>query len=423
MKGLLSFRPVAAALFVFFCIWAISPVAQATRNDVLYQQCVDQKSILLGDLEKFVNIDSGSGYEQGLKQYQGLLIDRLKELGAEVEYVEVEKPQTGYNIKATFHGTGTGSILLLAHADTVWAQGTAAQRPFRMDDKRAYGPGVSDEKGGLTLALHALTLLNNRGFKDYEKITFVINPDEEKSSLKSRDFIMQTAKEHKYAISVEPGIPGDAVMNWRKGIGRLTMEVTGRNAHAGIEPEKGRNATVEIAHQILQLSNLGDPKKMTTVNWTLLDKTKTPVNVIPDYAWAQADLRLMYNDEYERILQDAQKLAKKKLISDTQVKFDLFRGRPPFTKNDKTDLLVNTMREIYAKELGMTLKVEGSGGGSDANYAAIVGAIAVDGLGIVGGNDHSPDEYIELDSVVPRLYLLTRTLMEIGSGKIDLAQK
>lgn len=418
MKRLIFFRSFAMALLVLFCVWAVAPVAQAARNDDLYQRCVDQKTMLLSDLETFVNIDSGSGYEEGLKTYQGLLIDRLKELGAEVEYVEVEKPQAGYNIKATFRGTGKGTILILAHADTVWAKGTAAQRPFRMDDKRAYGPGVSDEKGGLTLALHALTLLNNIGYKDYEKITFVINPDEEKSSLKSRDFIMQAAKEHRYAISVEPGIPGDAVMNWRKGIGRLTMEVTGRNAHAGIEPEKGRNATVELAHQIIQLSNLGDAKKMTTVNWTLLEKTKTPVNVIPDYAWAQADLRLMYNDEYDRILQDAQKISKNGLVPDTQVKFDLFRGRPPFTKNDKTDLLVAAMQEIYSKELGQTLKVEGSGGGSDANYAAIAGAIAVDGLGIVGGNDHSPGEYIELESVVPRLYLLTRTLMDIGAGNI-----
>lgn len=418
MKRLVFSRSFAMVLLVLFCVWAVAPIAQAARNDDLYQRCVDQKTMLLADLGTFVNIDSGSGYAEGLKTYQGLLIDRLKELGAEVEYVEVEKPQAGYNIKATFRGTGKGTILILAHADTVWAQGTAAQRPFRMDDKRAYGPGVSDEKGGLTLALHALTLLNNTGYKDYDKITFVINPDEEKSSLKSRDFIMQAAKEHRYAISVEPGIPGDAVMNWRKGIGRLTMEVTGRNAHAGIEPEKGRNATVELAHQIVQLSNLGDANKMTTVNWTLLEKTKTPVNVIPDYAWAQADLRLMYNDEYDRILQDAQKIAKKGLVPDTQVKFELFRGRPPFTKNDKTDHLVAAMQEIYSKELGQTLKVEGSGGGSDANYAAIAGAIAVDGLGIVGGNDHSPDEYIELDSVVPRLYLLTRTLMDIGSGKI-----
>jgi glutamate carboxypeptidase len=207
-------------------------------------------------------------------------------------------------------------------------------------------------------------------------------------------------------------------MNWRKGIGRLTMEVSGRNAHAGIEPEKGRNATVELAHQIVQLSKLSDPVKMTTVNWTLLDKTKTPVNVIPDYAWAQADIRVMYVEEYDRILKDAERIAKNKLVPDTQVKFDLFRGRPPFSKNDKTDALVASMQNIYSGELGMKLNVEGSGGGSDANYAAIAGAIAVDGLGIVGGGDHTPDEFVELDSIVPRLYLLTRVLMDIGSGKI-----
>jgi glutamate carboxypeptidase len=126
----------------------------------------------------------------------------------------------------------------------------------------------------------------------------------------------------------------------------------------------------------------------------------------------------MYPEEYDRIMSDAQKIAASTLIPDTKIKFDLFRGRPPFSKNDKTDALVASMQKIYADELGMTLKVEGSGGGSDANYAAIVGAIAVDGLGIVGGNDHNPDEYIELNSVVPRLYLLTRTLMDIGSGKM-----
>lgn len=150
--------------------------------------------------------------------------------------------------------------------------------------------------------------------------------------------IKEVAKDYKYTLSVEPGIPGDKVMNWRKGIGRLTMEVTGRNAHAGIEPEKGRNATVELSHQIVQLSNLGNAQKMTTVNWTLLDKTKTPVNVIPDYAWAQADVRVLYPDEYDRIMKDAENTAKKQLVPDTQVKFSMFQGRPRlFTKNDKTD--------------------------------------------------------------------------------------
>lgn len=402
------------SLIVMFAVSSV--VMAAAKDEVLYQKCEEHKSLLLTDLENYVNIDSGSTYEPGLKKFQGLLIERLKELGAEVTYNEVNKPQAGYNIQAVFRGTGKGSALILAHADTVYAPGTAEKRPFSTDGVKAYGPGVSDEKGGLTLALHALAILRETGFQDYEKITFLINPDEERSSLESRDVIKQVAQEHKYALCVEPGIPGDYVMNWRKGIGRLTMQVTGRNAHAGIEPEKGRNATVELAHQIVQLSKLGDPAKMTTVNWTLLDKTKTPVNVIPDTAWAQADVRVLYPEEFDRVLNDAQKIAKKQLVPDTKVEFDLFRGRPPFAKNDKTEKLVTHLQDIYSKELGMNLGVQGSGGGSDANYAAIVGAIAVDGLGIVGGNDHTPDEFIDVTSITPRLYLLTRILMDIGSG-------
>lgn len=409
-------QALITAVVAFMFLAAFAPGVMAAPDAGLMQKCEEHKAALLTDLENFVNIDSGSTYEPGLQKFQGLLIERLKELGAEVEYTPVKKPQAGYNIKATFRGTGKGSVLLLAHADTVYAAGTAAQRPFSSDGAKAYGPGVSDEKGGLTLALHALAILKETGFQDYERITFLINPDEERSSLESRDLIMATAKEHKYAISVEPGIPGDYVMNWRKGIGRLTMKVTGRNAHAGIEPEKGRNATVELAHQIVQLSNLGNPAKMTTVNWTLLDKTKTPVNVIPDSAWAQADIRVMYPDEFERVLADAKKIAAKQLIPDTKVEFDLFKGRPPFSKNDRTEKLVARLQGIYKDELGMKLGIQGSGGGSDANYAAIVGAVAVDGLGIVGGNDHTPDEFIELGSITPRLYLLTRILMDIGSG-------
>lgn len=401
-----------------FAIVLVMPTALAAPDAALQQKVTEQKEALLNDLATFVNIDSGSTYEPGLKKFQGLLVERLKEMGAEVETYPVNKPQAGDNIVATFRGTGKGTILILSHADTVFMAGTAEKRPFSTDDKRAYGPGVSDEKGGIVSGLYALKILKELNFQNFERITFAINPDEERSSLESRDLIMQLAKEHKYTLCLEPGIPGDKVMNWRKGIGRLTMEVYGRNAHAGIEPEKGRNATVELAHQILQLSSLSDAKKMTTVNWTLLDKTKTPVNVIPDYAWAQADIRVLYPDEYERIMKDVDQVSKKQLVAETKVKFNLFKGRPPFAKNDKTDVLVAHLQKIYADELGLKLGIEGSGGGSDANYAAIVGSIAVDGLGLVGGGDHTPDEYIELSSIEPRLYLLTRIIMDIGSGKL-----
>ena len=392
----------------------ISSNAYAAKHEELYNLATQQKTQYLTELEKYVNIDSGSTYEKGLKEYQEILINRLKDLGAQVAYKEVKKPQAGYNIQATFTGQGKGSVLMLIHADTVFAAGTAAQRPFKVEGNYAYGPGVSDAKGGMVLALNSVELLNKINFKDYGKLTILINPDEERSSLESRDFIKEVAKTHQYTLCFEPGIHGDKVMNWRKGIGRLTMEVKGRNAHAGIAPQDGRNATVELAHQILQLRNLGDSKKMTTVNWTLLDKTKTPVNVIPDYAWAQADVRLMYNDEYERIMKDAQKIVAKNLIPETSVNLSMFQGRPPFTKNDKTDKMIAIMQNIYKEELGRELGVEGSGGGSDANYAAIVGSTAMDGLGPVGYRDHAPDEHIDLETVVPRMYLTARIIMELG---------
>jgi glutamate carboxypeptidase len=412
---------IVLACTIAFSLLFLVPFATAADMDAaLLQKCKDSRAALLKDLETYVNIDTGSGYEPGLKKFQGLLIQRLKDLGADVKTFEVGKPQAGYNIVATFRGTGKGTILILGHADTVWGPGPgeAAKRPFTIRGDRAYGPGVSDEKGGLVVALYALQILKDVNFKDFAKITFMINPDEEQSSLMSRDMIMKQAKEHTYTLTTEPGVPGDKVMNWRKGIGRLTMEVFGRNAHAGIEPEKGSNATMELAYQIMQLSKLGDSEKMTTVNWTLLEKTKTPVNVIPDYAWARADIRVLYPEEFDRVLKDAQALSAKQLIPDTKIKIELFKGRPPFAKNDKTDKLIKHLQNIYSSELGMKLDVEGSGGGSDANYAAIAGSIAVDGMGIVGGGDHSLDEYIELNSIVPRLYLMTRTIMDLGAGRM-----
>jgi glutamate carboxypeptidase len=172
-----------------------------------------------------------------------------------------------------------------------------------------------------------------------------------------------------------------------------------------------------MAHQIVQLSALGNDEKMTTINWTVLEKTNTALNVIPDLAKAQADVRVLYPEEYDRVFKEAEKLSAKHLVPDTTVKLDLVKGRPPFANNERTDKLTGYLQQIYSSELGLPLAIEGSGGGSDANYAAMAGSIAVDGLGIVGGNDHSPDEFIELNSIVPRLYLLTKIIMDIGAGR------
>jgi glutamate carboxypeptidase len=402
---------LALTLFLFTSLAAADP------NAVLLQKSKDSKEALLKDLETYVNIDTGTGCEEGLKKFQSILIERLKAMGADVKAIEIEKPMAGYNIVATFTGTGKGSILLLAHADTVWNAGEAAKRPFRIEGDKAFGPGVSDEKGGVVLALYALQLINDMGYQDFAKITFLINPDEEKGSFKSRDLIMHLAKEHTYTLCMESGLLGDKVTTWRKGIGYLKMEVIGRNSHAGTAPERGRNATLELAHQIIQLSKLGNRAKRTSVNWTVLEKTNTPSNVIPDHAAAQADVRVLFPEEFDRVMNEAKKLSAKHLVSDTTVTLELITGRPPFAENARTDKLASSLQKIYGLELGLPLAVEGSGGGSDANYAAMAGSIAIDGLGIVGGNDHSPDEFIELKSIVPRLYLLTKIIMDIGASR------
>lgn len=397
---------------VFLAITSITVFA-APQQDV-YDRSVAEKTAVIADLETMVNIDSGTGDEQGALKMGDFLIPKLQELGAKIELIPAKAPGGGNHIIATLEGNGKGDIMMMAHLDTVFNKGEAIKRPFKIDGNKAYGPGVSDMKGGLSLALHSLKLLKDMNYTNYHKLTLVIVTEEEKGSANSKELTMKLAKEHKYAIGLEPGIPGDAVMNFRKGIGYYSFEVKGVPAHAGIRPQDGRNAAVEMCYQVMQMRNLGNPAKDTTVNWTIL-KSGEKSNIIPDYAYAQADVRVLYMDEYDRIEKDMLKITQNKLIPDTTIKVNPKRGRPPFAKSMASDAFAQKFVDIY-KELGMTLKVEGSGGGSDAGFTSVAGAISIDGLGIVGGCDHTPDEYIELNSVSPRLYLLTRMLMDLGAG-------
>ena len=144
-------------------------------------------------------------------------------------------------------------VLLIAHMDTVFAKGTAAARPFRIEGDRAYGPGVSDDKAGIVVALSVLKILDELKFKDYARLTLMLNTNEETGSRGSRALIEKLAKEHDVTLNLEGGRLGDGITIWRKGSGTITVEVKGRASHAGGSPELGRNAAMELAHQMLQL--------------------------------------------------------------------------------------------------------------------------------------------------------------------------
>ena len=403
--GLFSF-----IVMILLLITQLNFVA-AAADSVVYEQAQKVQRSFLTTLETLVNIDSGTGDGKGLMQVENLVVEQLKSVGADVRLVTA-KPSAGRNIIATVKGTGKGKILLLAHTDTVFKEGTAAKRPFKIVGNKAYGAGIMDDKGGILLGVEALKIIKESDFKNFETITFLINPDEETGSLGSRELIKDIAKKHDVALVLEFGSPQDKVTSWRKGIGYYGLEIKGRAAHAGAEPGKGCNALLEAAHQTIQLSKLGDAKKQTTINFTVF-KAGDRKNIIPDFAKVEADVRVLEAQEYARLKSDFTRLSKNKLLPCTEIQVLAAQGRPPFPPNSRTDALVRKAQAIYQK-IGFKLGVEGSGGGTDGNYAASVGTNTLDALGLVGGGAHGPDEYIELDRIAPRIYLLTKLIMDLG---------
>jgi len=401
-----------STIVLVFAISATAvPAVAAESVKPILDSAEKQKPDAIKLWERLVNIDSGTGDAEGLKAVGAIAIEELKKLGASIETVS-SAPAAGDNIVAILTGTGKGKVLLMAHMDTVFAKGAAAARPFRIDGKRAYGPGVSDDKAGIVVGLTMLKILDELKFKDFSRITVFLNTNEETGSRGSRALIEKLAKEHDVTLNLEGGRAGDGITIWRKGSGTIRVEVKGRASHAGGSPEQGRNAVMELAHQMLQLSKLADDSKGTTVNFTVA-KGGDRKNVIPDYAEADADVRAVVSEEFDRVERDLAAMIKNKLIADTEVTATLTRSFPVMRQNAQIDALAAMAQRIYG-EMGKTLQLGGSGGAADSSLAAGVFKPTLDGLSLVGGNAHTDREYAEVDSMVPRFYLLTRMVMELG---------
>ena len=367
----------------------------------------------LRDLAQLVNLDSGTDDGAGLARVRQVLVDKLQALGADVRTVAAP-PAVGQMVVGTWHGTGTRNLLLMIHYDTVFGVGEAARRPFKIDGHKAYGPGVADAKGGALMILYALDIARARGFRDYRTLTVLFNPDEEKSSLGSRTLIQQLSAQQDAVLIYEPP-DAERVIVATNGIAYVHLDVTGLASHAGSAPEKGHNAAIELAHQLLQLNQLGDPAKGTTVNWTLLQAGSKP-NIIPDHASATADMRMADVAELERVQRDASRLAASTLVPGTTATVQVENRRPPFSRNPASDQLAALANTIYG-ELGKSIAPVAMRYGTDAGFAYHAGSAkpaVLDGLGIVGDRLHSPDEWADLDSITPRLYLTVRLLETLG---------
>jgi len=383
---------------------------------------------LLDTLRDLVSIESGSGDSEGLAQIAGLIAERLRQLGGKVEVVppsdvfrmDDTPAKTGAMVRAEWQGTGSKKVLLIAHMDTVYLRGMLKEQPFRIAGDRAYGLGIADDKQGVALILHVVAMLNKLGFKDYGTLTVLINGDEEISSPGSRSTITRTASSQDAVFSFEGGGSDGGLRLATSGIGSAYLSVEGKSSHAGARPEGGINALYELAHQLLQMKDLSQNDKGLKLNWTVAQAGSNR-NVIPARATAQADARALRVADFDQLQVALQERVKRQLVADAKVQLKFEVRRPPLEATAASRRLAAQGQAIY-DELGMPMKVYdvASGGGTDAAFAALqTRAAVIEGFGLSGFGAHSNDaEYVEIGTIVPRLYLATRMIIDVAQDKV-----
>jgi glutamate carboxypeptidase len=427
---------IKRALAAVALAWTCAASAQ-TADTRLSQLAAAEQPRLLETLKALVEIETGSTNRAGLDRLSTLIGERLKALGGQVQYIEPnaadlyrmedtpEKPEAiGRAVRATFKGTGTRKILLIAHMDTVYPAGMLAQQPFRVDGNRAYGLGISDDKQGVAVILHTLALLKALNVSDWGQLTVLINGDEEISSPASRKLLAAEGAAHDAVMSFEASrADQDKIALATSGIALAELTVRGRASHAGSAPERGVNALYELSHQLLQLRDLSVPERGLKMNWTV-SKAGVVRNMIPPGAQAWADIRLLKVSDLTDLEARIRERIRNKLLPESEVSLKIENRRPPLEATDASRALAAHAQRIY-QELGQQLVVdpEPEGGGTDAAFAALqTKAPVIERFGLRGFGAHSSNsEYVLVDSIAPRLYLAARMVQDLANGKAPVA--
>ena len=428
MKKYLKINSYAIALWIALS----TATAYGAGVEPVWSLAQKETPALMNTLKELIAIEAGSRELEELDKIANVLATRLRALGGKVELIEPTEADTvrlsdtpekiGKMVRATF-GTGTKKILLMAHMDTIYPRGMAAQQPFRIDGDRAYGLGIADNRHGIAVILHSIAILNAMNFRDYGTITVFINADEEIGSPGSRNHHTRLGAEHDAVMSFEGGgnEKYDRISLATSGHALALLTVRGRASHV-VRPEAGINALDELAHQILQMRNLSDPKTGVKVSWTLA-RAGLVYNMIPPGAQATGDVRVARIADYDGIEQKLRERIKNKLLAEAHVELVFERRFPPLEPKPSSRALSAHAQSIYT-EIGKKLNVreDASGGFTDAANASLkTQAPVIEGFGLHGFGSHTTNaEYILMSSIEPRLYLAARMIMDISSGKAPL---
>lgn len=348
---------------------------------------------MLDDLGELVRIESPSRDPEALNRSASVLASIMeRRLGSAPLLVD---SSAGPHVHWT--ASSASSILLVGHHDTVFPHGTLASRPFVVEGGKAFGPGVFDMKAGLVQAIHAVASLEDRS-----GVEILVTSDEEVGSRVSKDLILERARACGAVLVLEPSADGGALKIARKGTGTFELVVHGRAAHAGLEPEKGVNALVEAASQVLKIATFGNRDLGTTVTPTVA-AVGTTDNVVPARARVLVDVRAEVTSESDRV--DAAMRALRPQLSEATLEVNGGFNRPPMPR-EAAAALFSVAQEV-ARDIGLgDLAGVAVGGGSDGNFTAAAGIPTLDGLGAVGGGAHADHEWVDVSTMVDRSRLV-----------------
>ncbi|AMV40533.1 M20 family metallopeptidase [Planctomyces sp. SH-PL62] len=368
----------------------------------------DRLETYIAELKSLVEHESPSRDKGRLDLLAGAIADRWEGLGGNVE--RIANDAGGDHLVGRFFEAAPGPpALVVGHFDTVWPVGTLARLPLRRDGGRLFGPGVYDMKTSLILVAGVLEAFAALGLRPARPITVLFTSDEEVGSKTSRTRIEALARESAHALILEPPLADGSLKTARKGVGRFTLTVEGKAAHAGVAPELGASAIVELAHQVLKVAALNDPAAGTTLNVGLIEGGTTP-NVVPARASAEIDARAVTIAGAEAV--EKALLGLSAVTPGTRVTVEGGFNRPPMERSPAVAELFAKARRV-GEGLGLALTEGSTGGGSDGNFTAAVGTPTLDGLGAAGGGAHADDEHIEIGSIPERAALLAALLLEI----------
>ncbi|MBC7796597.1 MAG: M20 family metallopeptidase [Pyrinomonadaceae bacterium] len=377
-------------------------------NEILrYFQTREQE--ILRSIRALVEIETPSRDVSGSVRIVDLICSQIEKLKCvdSIERVFAENYGEHLIVRA-FSNSHEKSILLLGHLDTVYPVGTLSERSFRIENDRVFAPGIFDMKSGAALMFEALRCLEDLGLKPFAPITILLTCDEEIGSNTSREIVEREARNALFCLVCEPAAPFGKVKTGRKGVGGFQVKAHGIASHAGLEPEKGASAIVEIARQIQKIHALNDFEKGTTLN---VGKVRggTATNVVADFAACNVDVRFTVMSEALRIEQ----LIRNLTPFDERIKLEIIGeiNRPPLERTTEIVKLFEKAREIAASfdyELGETQV----GGASDGNFVAASGVPVLDGLGVSGGGAHSIQEHVLLSDIAKRATLITSLLIQ-----------